>query len=113
MGSGPEAEEDLANIPPEFVAQLCQVQMNLPNLTALKATVMQHQYFIGCDSGLMHMAEALDKAGVALFGVIKPEWRLLESSRLVPLFDPVSVNNIAQDQIVAAFMQAMSKQNQL
>lgn len=112
MGSGPEAEEDLANMPPEFVAQHCQVQMNLPNLSVLKTAVLQHQYFIGCDSGLMHMAEALDKPGVALFGVIKPEWRLLESSRLKALFDPVSVNNIPQDQIVAAFMQAMIKQNQ-
>ena len=86
--------------------------MNLPNLSALQAAVLQHQYFIGCDSGLMHMAEALDKPGVALFGVIKPEWRLLESSRLVPLFDPVSVNNIPQDQIVAAFMRAIQTQNQ-
>lgn len=112
MGSGPEAGADLTSIPPEFVAQHCQIQMNLPNLSALKTAVLQHQYFIGCDSGLMHMAEALDKPGVALFGVIKPEWRLLESSRLVPLFDTVSVNNIPQDQIVAAFMRAIPTQNQ-
>lgn len=111
MGSGHEAAEDLASIPPEFVAQYCQVQLNFPNLTALKTAVLQHQYFVGCDSGLMHLAEALDKPGVALFGVIKPEWRLLANSRLGPLFDPVSVNNIPTDQIVAAFIRTLTLQN--
>lgn len=108
IGSGPEAAADLTNMPSDFVAQHCQVELDLPSLTALRETVERNQYFLGCDSGLMHIAEAVDKSGVALFGNIKPEWRLLAGSRLKSLFDPVSVNNIKTSDIAAAFLCVMT-----
>ena len=57
----------------------------------------------------MHLAEALDKPGVALFGHIRPEWRLLPESRLITRFDPRTVNNMDPEGIGAEFIRLFQK----
>ncbi len=103
IGSGAPAREDLAQLPTPFVEQCCDVQFDLPNLMLLKQQLARAQFFLGCDSGLMHMAEALDVPGIGLFGGIKPEWRLLPSSQIMPLYSSENVNEIAIPDIVSAF----------
>lgn len=107
MGSGESAHADLETFTPEFLERYVDIELDQPDLSALKAAMGRCAYFMGCDSGLMHLAEALDKPGVALFGRIKPEWRLLPSTRLIPLFSLTTVDAIPDDSIINALMVAM------
>lgn len=109
MGSGDTAHQDLNGFSPEFLSRYADVEVDQPNLSALKAAVGRCAYFIGCDSGIMHLAEALDKPGLALFGHIKPEWRLLPESRLEPRFDPETVNNMNPNDVAADFVRVYEK----
>ena len=104
MGSGAPAKEDLARFTPAFLEAYAEVAFNLPNLAALKTAMATCGYFMGCDSGLMHLAEAYDKPGIALFGNIRPEWRLLSESKLVSLFDAATVNNLTPTDVAARFL---------
>lgn len=104
MGSGDEARKDLEKFDPNFLDRYCRLALNQPNLTTLKCVMAENESFIGCDSGLMHLAEALGKPGVALFGHIRPEWRLLPTSHLHPIFAQKTVNTIPTQGIVKAFM---------
>lgn len=104
MGSGDEAQKDLEKFDPGFLDSYCRLALNQPGLTTLKYVMAENERFIGCDSGLMHLAEALGKQGVALFGHIRPEWRLLPTSRLNAIFAPKTVNTIPTQDIVNAFM---------
>ena len=94
IGAGQAAQEDLDGFSTEFLAAHCEIHQDLPNLRELRDVMCSATHFIGCDSGLMHLAEALDKPGVALFGHIRPEWRLLPNSRLTALFSNRSVDAI-------------------
>ena len=104
MGSGAPAKEDLARFTPDFLKAYADVAFNLPNLAALKTAIARSGYFMGCDSGLMHLAEAYDKPGIALFGNIRPEWRLLPESKLLSLFEAATVNNLAPSDVAAQFV---------
>lgn len=109
IGSGAAMREDLDGFPAEFLATHCETYLNLPSLQELKNVMCSATHFLGCDSGLMHMAEALDKPGLAVFGYIRPEWRLLPDSGLVPRFDPFSVSNMNPDEIAVEFILAIEK----
>ncbi len=104
MGSGTPAKEDLAGFSPAFLEAYADLAFDLPDLAALKTAIASSGYFMGCDSGLMHLAEAYDKPGVALFGNIRPEWRLLPESRLIGLFDATNVNKLAPADVAARFL---------
>lgn len=108
MGSGKAAQTDLNQFSNKFLDDMCEVRIDMPNLLALREVMCSVTHFVGCDSGLMHLAEALDKPGVALFGVIKPEWRLLPNSRLVPLFSEKTARQISIDKIFQALIPQFS-----
>lgn len=108
MGSGEEARKDVEKLSADFLARYCRLALDQPDLTTLKRSMAENERFIGCDSGLMHLAEALSKPGVALFGHIRPEWRLLPASRLRPLFSETTVNTIPRQEVVNAFMSTIS-----
>ena len=110
VGSGTSAHEDAARITAGVLKKHCELALDLPDLQALRDCIAGCDYFIGGDSGPMHLAEALDKPGVALFGHIRPEWRLLGQSRLETCFDNESVNKIDQNLIINAFRVALSKE---
>ena len=110
VGSGTSAHEDAARISAGVLKTHCELALDLPDLQALRDCIAGCDYFIGGDSGPMHLAEALDKPGVALFGHIRPEWRLLGQSRLETCFDNESVNKIDQNLIINAFRVALGKE---
>ena len=105
-GLGANAREDVDSLPPQFLQEHCEVCLDLPGFPEVQDKIASCQYFLGSDGGLMHIAEALDKPGVALFAEISPQWRLLPDSRLHPLFASTTVNTIPREEIVNAFIRA-------
>lgn len=106
IGNGPSARDDLAAIPTGFVERHCTVRLDLPDLAEAAREIQHCALFIGTDGGLMHIAAALEKPGVALFAEIRPEWRLLPGNPLTPLYTPRAMADIPQAEIAAAFIAA-------
>lgn len=109
IGNGPSAQEDLSSIPSEFVEQHCTVCLDLPNLVEAAREIQRCALFIGPDGGLMHIAAALDKPGVALFAEIRPEWRLLSDNPLIPLYTSGAIAETPLEEIVTAFFAALNR----
>ncbi|OTA17722.1 glycosyl transferase, family 9 [Xenorhabdus beddingii] len=63
------------------------------------------------DGGICHLAAALQKKLVALYGVTKPEnWApLATKDRCITLYDPENVNNIDLDRIYSAIFSLLEK----
>lgn len=104
-GLGATAREDVASLPPQFVQEHCVVCLDLPSFPEVQAKIASCQYFLGPDGGLMHIAEAMNKQGVALFAQVNPGWRLHQGSQLHALFNAQTVDNITPSDIVAQFKQ--------
>lgn len=110
LGLGAAMQDDLDKFSEEFLVAFCEIHKNLSGLRELRDVMCGATHFVGCDSGLMHLAEALDKPGIALFGHIRPEWRLLPESRLFGCFHLNTVNGIEPDLIAAEFVQTYQKE---
>lgn len=106
IGSGPSAQEDLASIPPDFVDRYCTIRLGLPNLAEAAREIQRSTLFLGADGGLMHIAAALGKPGVALFAEIRPEWFLLPNNPLTPLYTARIMADIPRKEIVDAILAA-------
>lgn len=104
-GLGASAQEDVASLPPQFVQEHCDVCLDLPSFPEVQAKIASCQYFLGPDGGLMHIAEAMNKQGVALFAQVNPGWRLHQASQLHALFNAQTVNNITPSDTVVQFKQ--------
>ena len=64
----------------------------------------QAQAFCGADGGLMHIALAFAKPGVALFADIEPVWRLLPGAALQTLFSPTDINQLNSMAVAQLFL---------
>lgn len=104
VGNGESAQEALAQLDPGFVNQYCDVNFDLPDIGCLRDVISGCESFLGVDGGAMHLAEALDKPGVAVFSVIKPEWRLLETTNLKTIATESDVNAIDPSVIANLFL---------
>ena len=109
VGSGVSAHKDLERLDTEFVASHCEVRLDLPSLAAVQRQIVSCEYFLGADGGLMHIASALNKPGVALFAEVNPQWRLPAGSRLHCIFASKSVDMIPVEEIVSTFMHAITE----
>ncbi|MCE1242920.1 glycosyltransferase family 9 protein [Oryzomicrobium sp.] len=109
IGNGPSARDDLAAISAGFVERHCTVRLDLPDLAEAAREIQRCALFIGADGGLMHIAAALDKPGVALFAEIRPEWRLLPGNPLTPLYTPGAMADIPPAEIAATFIAAVQR----
>lgn len=94
IGNGETAHIAANKFSPEFIKAHCKLAIDLPNLTDVVTSIGSAEFFIGCNGGLMHIAQALRKPGIALFGAIKPEWRLHPDSHLQPLWAKDNVNSL-------------------
>jgi hypothetical protein len=84
-----------------------EVRLDLPGLLQAVELIAAGQVFVGCDGGLMHVAAALDKPGVALFCQILPRWRLHATSRITGLFDSEDVDRIEAAEVAKAVLKAV------
>lgn len=89
------------NIPSEVVIT--------PTLDDFIALVNETDYFLLGDGGAAHIAGALDKAGVALYGGTSVgRWDVL-SKRVIHLYDEKDINNIDVDDVVKSLLLVMKK----
>lgn len=109
VGNGESAQEALAQIAPAFIECYCEIRFDLPVIDNLKDEVALCECFLGVDGGVMHLAEALNKRGVAVFTVIKPAWRLLDTTRLKTIAAESNVNDIKPNAIAALFLQSLTE----
>lgn len=109
IGNGPSARDDLAALPAGFLERHCTVRLDLPDLAEAAREIQRCALFLGADGGLMHIAAALDKPGVALFAEIRPEWRLLPGNPLTPIYTPGAMADIPPAEIAATFISTVQR----
>jgi hypothetical protein len=101
LGSGDAARDTVKTISGMHGCGDIESHIDLPAITAAAELIQQSSFFIGADGGLMHIAAALGKPGVAIFCEIKPEWRLHSSSKMRPIFCEQNINDISAEKIAA------------
>jgi ADP-heptose:LPS heptosyltransferase len=104
IGSGQSAAQSLRTLSESFVAENCMVALDLPDIRQAVSVINGCQAFIGADGGLMHIALALSKQGLGLFGAIRPEWRILPGAQLTSIYDEGDINRIDPSMIVDRFL---------
>jgi len=69
------------------------------DLRQLMAVLSVVDFYIGPDTGTIHIAQALDIAGVALFGLINPKTRIAPGTKILPI---ICRNQLPIEQISTA-----------
>jgi len=68
--------------------------------------ISKSNIFIGCDGGLMHVANCFKRILVPLFARLEPKMQLTKSITAFPEFDEDNVNNISVDAVMRNFDRA-------
>lgn len=109
VGSGESAQKALAGFSLEFIDRYCECVFDVADIAELCKTIARAQYYLGVDGGVMHMAEALDKPGLAIFAAgVRPEWRLLKTSRLETIDAGIAVNSLQATTIANKFINLLT-----
>jgi hypothetical protein len=95
IGAGETARETVEAVSELLECGHVESYVDLPDVAAAAELIQQSSFFVGADGGLMHIAAALSKPGVAIFCEIKPEWRLHSNSKIRPVFSERDINSIA------------------
>ena len=91
-----EAAKSIArHVPPERIDS----RIGLPDLRKAADVIGRSSFFLGADGGLMHIAAALKKPGIAIFCEIRPEWRLHARSKMRAFFSEGDINQIPTEKI--------------
>lgn len=90
------------------LANVCIHQSSLPGL--IDAT-RRAAAVVGADSGPLHLAAALGKPGVALFGPTRPERNGPYGGTLTVLRDPQAVTSYRRGKLIDASMRALTPQH--
>lgn len=99
LGAGKSAFEAVKAIRDAVDCRHIDSYVDLPNITAAAELIGRSCFFVGADGGLMHIAAALGKPGVAMFCQIKPEWRLHAESKMRTVFAEQDINSIPTETI--------------
>ncbi|MEX3941243.1 glycosyltransferase family 9 protein [Paraburkholderia sp. BR10937] len=116
LGNGEPAREAVRQIEAHLPAQRLVTVTDMPDLRAAAEVIDRCSFFLGADGGLMHIAAALGKPGVAIFSEIRPEWRLHTRSKMRPIFTDGSINEIPDAKIageVVRYCEEQITQNQM
>ncbi|CAD6559377.1 hypothetical protein LMG28140_06615 [Paraburkholderia metrosideri] len=105
IGTGDTALDTVKTVCAQPDCGEVEPHIDLPTITAAAGLIQQSSFFIGADGGLMHIAAALRKPGVAIFCDIKPEWRLHSNSKMRPVFSEHDINAIAPERVAAAVVE--------
>ena len=103
LGSA-NALDDLAAFPAEFIERHCHVAVDRLDLSGTATMIQSCDAFLGTDGGLMHLAVALEKPGLALFVEIDPHMRLLRGSPMQSLFTPSTLDHLAPLEVATVLL---------
>ncbi|CAB3726853.1 hypothetical protein LMG24238_05387 [Paraburkholderia sediminicola] len=101
LGTGKSALKAVEAVRDQVDHHHIDAHIELPSITAAAELIKQSSFFIGADGGLMHIAAALGKPGVAIFCQIKPEWRLHSQSKIQTVFAEQDINSIPIERIAS------------
>ena len=102
LGNG-SARQDRDSLPAAWRQAHCMDWVDAPLLDTA-ALISQCQQFLGPDGGLMHVAIALGRPGLALFTGVDPRLRLLPGTAMATLFTPDGLHSLAVDTIAKRFL---------
>lgn len=85
-------------------------EVNQLSLVETASIIANSDYFIGADGGLMHIADALNIAGVALFARFKAKFRLAPHTLLRDVYANDKVSDIEPEIIVEVFTEVVTSQ---
>ncbi len=103
----------VVNVPPgsrEKLAEMPELRIHESGLPGLIDGTRRATAIVGVDSGPMHLAAALGKPGVAIFGPTDPARNGPFHSNLSVLRDAAAVTTYQRDEEIAASMRAISMQ---
>lgn len=105
VGSGASAKSAYLGFERSFLKRYCDCVFDVEDIRILRDSIARSEYYLGVDGGAMHIAEALNKPGLAIFAApIRPEWRLLNTTRLHAVDSGASVNSLAAGDISRIFL---------
>jgi hypothetical protein len=113
LGAGDTALDIVKTVCSEPDSAHIESHIDLPSISAAAELIQQSAFFIGADGGLMHIAAALGKPGVAIFCEIRPEWRLHSNSKIRPVFCEKDINSIPVESVageVVAYCRELTRQ---
>ena len=102
VGNG-AARQDQGSLPAAFQQAHCVDWLDAP-LLATAALIGQCHQFLGPDGGLMHVAIALGRPGLALFTGIDPRLRVLPGAAMATLFTPDGLHTLPVETITSRFL---------
>jgi Glycosyltransferase family 9 (heptosyltransferase) len=101
------ALRDLQRFPSGFLDRHCQVEAARVELRGAVASMSSCDAFVGMDGGLMHVAAALAKPGLAIFSGIDPRMRLRPNARMRALCEPDDARRLRPSAVAAALLAAI------
>ena len=99
IGTGDTAHQIAKTVRDDMSCDRVESHIDLPSIAAAAELIKRSSFFVGADGGLMHIAAALGKPGVAIFCEIKPEWRLHSKSKMRPVFSELDINSIPAERV--------------
>lgn len=104
LGQGESALENLRGFGCRLDEGICISHVNALTLSETAEVIRLSRSFLGADGGLMHIAAALQKPGLALFSGIQPEWRLHPASDLIGIGVDMPLRTLRAEQIAHEFV---------
>jgi hypothetical protein len=108
LGSG-NAVDDVAEIGRAGLLDLCHVQVGKTSLAQAAELIASSRGFMSADGGLMHLAAALGKPGVGLFGPVPPVFRLLPGSQMKALHASTGMGTLAPGAVAQAMLDTLAR----
>ena len=107
LGTGGTARKDLKGIDADFLARHCIVEIDSGDLRKAVFDIGDCDVFLGVDGGLMHVAVAVGKPGLALFADIDPAHRLRPGTTMRSIRSDGEVSRVDAGRVAAEFLAAL------
>lgn len=101
------AHDDLSAFPQTLLDSHCRIEIGRHDLRGTAELIRDCDAFLGIDGGLMHLAVACGRPGLAVFVEIDPALRLLPGTRLQSLFSEQPIDALPPQQLAERLLEAL------